>query len=339
MLDINGDLSEAIDNKVSEIVNEESIFMKALGGASSAARQSQTFEAIIANLFEEDLAEEIYGFLRLNGVGIVMSNSENFGKGVRLDAFEEIFKRITLEEKEEDGVTIYVPALTDEKQQEVEEVLKEATGLIAKGVATVAQRLTLEASRRRYFGGLKFLPSELMKKAPDLYKIIVSYMNDKVGDVNKAVEVLSNEFKVDYDNQWFNDEDEVRRRGVARIASPTPPATPLPEGLNEEQLVTTVIDLEKLKSEEMNEIFLAQFGGAIELILNAMFNTRPLPVAITGVPRDVSAFAGALGGEKKYLEAAKKYGLNHPSTYKNKAKLSNAVRKFEKQTGIKWPFK
>ena len=97
--------------------------------------------------------------------------------------------------------------------------------------------------------------------------------------------------------------------------------------------------LEKLKSEEMNEIFLAQFGGAIELILNAMFNTRPLPVAITGVPRDVSAFAGALGGEKKYLEAAKKYGLNHPSTYKNKAKLSNAVRKFEKQTGIKWPFK
>jgi len=331
MLDINGDLSEAIDNKVSEIVNEESIFMKALGGASSAARQSQTFEAIIANLFEEELAEEIYGFLRLNGVGIVMTGNENFAKTYRDDIFEDIFDRITLEEKDEDGVTIYVPMLTDEKQQEVEEILKDATGLIVRAITVVARRLTLEA--RTYS---KFLPSELMKKAPDLYKIIVSYMNDKVGDVNKAVQDLSNEFKVDYDNQWFNDEDEVRRRGVARIA---PPATPLPEGLNEEQLVTTVIDLEKLKSEEMNEIFLAQFGGAIELILNAMFNTRPLPVAITGVPRDVSAFAGALGGEKKYLEAAKRYGLNHPSTYKNKAKLSNAVKKFEKQTGIKWPFK
>jgi len=331
MLDINGDLSEAIDNKVSEIVNEESIFMKALGGASSAARQSQTFEAIIANLFEEDLAEEMYGFLRLNGVGIVMSGNENFGKGFRHNIFEEIFERITLEEKEEDGITIYVPMLTDEKQQEVEEILKDATGLIVRGITNIARSLTLEA--RTYS---KFLPSELMKKVPDLYKTIVSFMNNKVGDVNKAVRDLSNEFKVDYDNQWFNDEDEVRRRGVARIA---PPATPLPEGLNEEQLVTTVIDLEKLKSEEMNEIFLAQFGGAIELILNAMFNTRPLPVAITGVPRDVSAFAGALGGEKKYLEAAKKYGLNHPSTYKNKAKLSNAVKKFEKQTGIKWPFK
>jgi len=331
MLDINGDLSEAIDNKVSEIVNEESIFMKALGGASSAARQSQTFEAIIANLFEEDLAEEMYGFLRLNGVGIVMSGNENFAKTYRDDIFEDIFDRITLEEKDEDGVTIYVPMLTDEKQQEVEEILKDATGAIAIAINVMARRLTLEA--RTY---ATFLPSELIKKMPNLYKTIVSFMNNKVGEVNKAVEVLSNEFKVDYDNQWFNDEDEVRRRGVARIA---PPATPLPEGLNEEQLVTTVIDLEKLKSEEMNEIFLAQFGGAIELILNAMFNTRPLPVAITGVPRDVSAFAGALGGEKKYLEAAKRYGLNHPSTYKNKAKLSNAVKKFEKQTGIKWPFK
>jgi hypothetical protein len=331
MLDINGDLSEAIDNKVSEIVNEESIFMKALGGASSAARQSQTFEAIIANLFEEELAEEIYGFLRLNGVGIVMGNDANFAKSVRLGMFVNIFDRITLEEKDEDGVNIYVPILTDEKQQEVEEILKDATGAIAIAINVMARRLTLEA--RTY---ATFLPSELIKKMPNLYKTIVSFMNDKVGDVNKVVQDLSDKFKEEYDDQWFNDEDRVRGMAGARTTTPT---TPLPEGLNEEQLVTTVIDLEKLKSEEVNEIFLAQFGGAIELILNAMFNTRPLPVAITGVPRDVSAFAGALGGEKKYLEAAKKYGLNHPSTYKNKAKLSNAVKKFEKQTGIKWPFK
>jgi|5B_taG_2_1085324.scaffolds.fasta_scaffold02871_6 hypothetical protein len=331
MLDINGDLSEAIDNKVSEIVNEESIFMKALGGASSAARQSQTFEAIIANLFEEDLAEEMYGFLRLNGVGIVMSNDANFAKSVRLGMFVNIFDRITLEEKDEDGVTIYVPILTDEKQQEVEEILKDATGAIAIAINVMARRLTLEA--RTY---ATFLPSELIKKMPNLYKTIVSFMNDKVGDVNKVVQDLSDKFKEEYDDQWFNDEDRIRGMAGARTTTPT---RPLPEGLNEEQLVTTVIDLEKLKSEEMNEIFLAQFGGAIELILNAMFNTRPLPVAITGAPRDVSAFAGALGGEKKYLEAAKKYGLNHPSTYKNKAKLSNAVKKFEKQTGIKWPFK
>ena len=54
---------------------------------------------------------------------------------------------------------------------------------------------------------------------------------------------------------------------------------------------------------------------------------------------DVKAFAGALGGEKKFIEAARKYGLNHPATYKNKAKLNNAIKKFEKQTGITWPFK
>ena len=111
------------------------------------------------------------------------------------------------------------------------------------------------------------------------------------------------------------------------------------ESLNEEQLVTTVIDLEKLKSEEMNEIFLAQLGGAIELILGFMFDSKPLPLSITGAPRDVSAFARTIGSEKKYIEAARQYGLDHPSTYKNRAKLTNAIRKFEKQTGIKWPFK
>ena len=60
---------------------------------------------------------------------------------------------------------------------------------------------------------------------------------------------------------------------------------------------------------------------------------------IKGKPADVKAFARAVGNEKKYIEAAKQYGLNDPKTYRQKSKLKKAVSAFELKTGIKWPFK
>ena len=72
---------------------------------------------------------------------------------------------------------------------------------------------------------------------------------------------------------------------------------------------------------------------------NGLFGGWTPPVSVRGSQRDVEAFAQALAGEKKYIETAKRYGLDHPTTYKNKAKLSNSVKGFEKETGIKWPFK
>lgn len=103
------------------------------------------------------------------------------------------------------------------------------------------------------------------------------------------------------------------------------------------------IDLEEMKKNEdmLNESFLRMYGNAIEMILKYMFG---IPVFgsssnIKGKPVDVKAFAKAIGGEKKYIETAKKYGLNDPKTYKQKSKLQRAVGSFEKTTGIKWPFK
>ena len=106
-----------------------------------------------------------------------------------------------------------------------------------------------------------------------------------------------------------------------------------------DDLVEIVIDFEELKKQELNESFLAMFGGWVEQILGSIFTGRSLPLAVKGSSRDVKSFAKALGGEKDYIEAARKYGLDHPTTYKNKAKLNNAIKGFEKDTGLKWPFK
>ena len=113
--------------------------------------------------------------------------------------------------------------------------------------------------------------------------------------------------------------------------------------LNEEKIVEIEIDLEELKKNQINESFLSMFGSSIKLILDRMFGS-PQPYGgswykIKGSRRDVTSFARTLGNEKKYLEAVEKYGLDNPNTFKSKRALDKAVVGFEKDTGLKWPFK
>jgi len=112
--------------------------------------------------------------------------------------------------------------------------------------------------------------------------------------------------------------------------------------LNEGELVELVIDFEELKKNQLNESFLAMFGGTIKLLLDAMFappSGTPSYYQFKGSQADISAFARALGGEKRYIQAVKKHGLDNPKTFKSKSSLDKAIKSFEKQTGIKWPFK
>ena len=106
-----------------------------------------------------------------------------------------------------------------------------------------------------------------------------------------------------------------------------------------DELVSIVIDLEELKSNKLNESFLSMFGGWVEHLLGAMFGVRSPSVSVRGSRRDVESFAKTIGSEKTYIEAAKRYGLDHPTTYKNKAKLDASIKGFERDTGLKWPFK
>jgi len=101
-----------------------------------------------------------------------------------------------------------------------------------------------------------------------------------------------------------------------------------------------IIDLTAAKSGELNESWLTMFGSAIKLVLQRMFGEDiGIPIQIKGSPSDVAAFANTVKNEKRYMEALRDYGLNNPRTYRSKAQLVSSVSKFERATGLKWPFK
>jgi len=112
--------------------------------------------------------------------------------------------------------------------------------------------------------------------------------------------------------------------------------------VSEEQkdLTPIVIDLNAAKSGELKEFNpLAMLKHGVGALLSMMFGGSAVPVKLRGSKSDVKAFAKALGNEKRYIDAYRKYGLNDARTYKNKYKLNNAIKDFNKKTGLKWPFK
>jgi len=106
-----------------------------------------------------------------------------------------------------------------------------------------------------------------------------------------------------------------------------------------DELTPVVIDLNKLKEDKLDESFLAMFGWGIKKILEAVFGDLSIPVHLKGNPRDVKSFLNTLGAEKKYIQNFKSLGLDNPRTYRSKSVLDTAIGKFERGTGIKWPFK
>tara|TARA_A100001011_G_scaffold26466_1_gene26022 strand:- start:240 stop:581 length:342 start_codon:yes stop_codon:yes gene_type:complete len=101
-----------------------------------------------------------------------------------------------------------------------------------------------------------------------------------------------------------------------------------------------VIDLGAARRGELNEIFFRAFGWGVKKLLGMMFGGQAaIPVKIKGNREEISSFASAMGKEKRYMKSAAKYGLNNPKTYKDKYALRKAAAKFERKTGIKWPFK
>ena len=115
-----------------------------------------------------------------------------------------------------------------------------------------------------------------------------------------------------------------------------------------ENIKEIVVDFEEIrrKKEELNEEQLNEFlfsqtaamGGAIKLLLGMMGfgNNFGVPVKIKGNAREVNSFTRALKGERRYMDAVKKYGLDNPNTYRTKTKLDKAIQGLEKTTGMKW---
>ena len=107
----------------------------------------------------------------------------------------------------------------------------------------------------------------------------------------------------------------------------------------ENELQEYEIDLGAATRGEVDESLLRTFGWAIKSIMGSMFGGTSVPVTVKGTQTQVRDFARVLGREKKYLDNYKKFGLDNPQTYRSRFSLDSAVKKFERTTGLKWPFK
>ena len=99
------------------------------------------------------------------------------------------------------------------------------------------------------------------------------------------------------------------------------------------------INLNAAQEGHLDETWLRTFGWAIEKIMGHMFGGSSIPVTVRGTQAQVRDFANVLGKEKSYLKYYSQYGLDNPRTYKSRYALDSSVKKFERSTGIKWPFK
>ena len=105
---------------------------------------------------------------------------------------------------------------------------------------------------------------------------------------------------------------------------------------NSKELVPVEIDL---NPETMDESYLSALGFQMKFVLGALFGNDSVPLRLKGTSSQVTSFARALGNEKRYLQSFEKFGLTDPKTLNNRHKLETAVASFERETGIKWPFK
>ena len=102
--------------------------------------------------------------------------------------------------------------------------------------------------------------------------------------------------------------------------------------MSEEKQIT--IDLSQL-----NESFMLGVAAKIERLLNVLLTGSYFPINSRGTSKQVDRFLKALAAEKKFVTSFNQYGLNNPRTYKSRYQLETAIKSFEKDTGLKWPFK
>ena len=105
--------------------------------------------------------------------------------------------------------------------------------------------------------------------------------------------------------------------------------------LNEEDRILDFTKIEEgpiVRQREKLKRALMQFLG-----FDDYFRLFPPVNKIRGTSSQVSSFRNAAIGEKEYMKAVEKHGLNNPATFASKSRLNTAIRNFERETGMKWP--
>ena len=101
-----------------------------------------------------------------------------------------------------------------------------------------------------------------------------------------------------------------------------------------------IVDLNIKKKDQINERVLYKMAGDFRTMMRMLFREAPImPMSVRGTPEQIASFGAALSKEKKYMDSYIRYGLSDPKTLNSKHLLSRAVEKFERATGLRWPFR
>lgn len=130
--------------------------------------------------------------------------------------------------------------------------------------------------------------------------------------------------------------DEFYRAGhVGADMNPSQDADP--------EVGPTTIDLGSHRAGKLDKLseggYYAQFGAQIVQLMQAMFGGTYADYKIRGTQQQIGAFVAALSKEKKYLELMRDFGLDDPRVFREKSALDATINRFERTTGLKWPFK
>lgn len=101
-----------------------------------------------------------------------------------------------------------------------------------------------------------------------------------------------------------------------------------------------VIDLNQEETLKEFRSTMTPFAGQVRSMLLDLYQAGVnIPFSLKGTQKQIEAFFRALKNEKRYMDSYMKHGLGDGRTMMNKRDLDRAVSSFERETGLRWPFK
>ena len=104
-------------------------------------------------------------------------------------------------------------------------------------------------------------------------------------------------------------------------------------------IVKDKINLNNL-GKPLTEIVYTKFSNQVRsAMLDLYYGGFDIPMHLMGTTSQIDSFMKTLQSEKRYMDSYRKNGLDDPKTMSSKYSLLRSVENFEKETGLRWPFK
>ena len=105
-------------------------------------------------------------------------------------------------------------------------------------------------------------------------------------------------------------------------------------------IVKQVINLNNKGKKPLSEYVFNDFANQVRnAVSNLMLMGFDIPYKLSGTRSQIDSFMKSLHSEKNYMESYIKHGLYDQRTLNSRHKLMDSVKKFELETGLRWPFK